>query len=140
VYYAIDPEWDKSAPPIRRGQLGAANSAPGHFGAASVKLHYKSQPNAKTQSKDKNYLFHCMSWRELSVYSLCKVLDRMVVNLCGTFISIDSSPLHSSDRSRHFNFSGVTVVIVVAEVLKHVTLLWRHFQVVWASKLQFVFF
>jgi len=39
----------------------------------------------------------------------------------GTFISIDRSPLQSSDRSHHFNFSGVTVVIVVAEVLTHVT-------------------
>ena len=49
-----------SAPPTRRrdnsaqGQLDAGDSAPGHFGAASVKVHYKSQPNAKTQSKDKN--------------------------------------------------------------------------------------
>jgi len=49
-----------SARPIRRrdnsaqGQLDAGDSARGHFGAASVKVHYKSQPNAKTQSKDKN--------------------------------------------------------------------------------------
>ena len=43
----------------------------------------------------------------------------MVDNLCGTFISIDCSLLQSSDRSHHFNLSGVTVVIVVAEVLTH---------------------
>jgi len=49
-------------------------------------------------------------------------MDRMVDNLRSAFISIDRSPLQSSDRSHHFNFSGVTVVIVVAEVLTHVTL------------------
>jgi len=31
------PEWDNSAPPIRRGQLGAANSATGQFGAGPTR-------------------------------------------------------------------------------------------------------
>ena len=31
------PEWDNSAPPIRRGQLGAANSATGQFGTGPTR-------------------------------------------------------------------------------------------------------